>query len=53
MNDWLPCIYAAILIGTSSAIAGVVGFLAGRMREQLHLLETFRPEDSLPAPKWI
>lgn len=44
MNDWLPCLYAAMLIGLSTAIAGTIGFWAGRMREQLALLEIFRPE---------
>jgi len=27
-----------------TVIAAVIGFLAGRMREQLALLETFRPK---------
>ena len=44
MTEWLPCPYAAMLIGASTVIAGVIGFWAGRMREQLALLETFRPE---------
>lgn len=44
MNDWLPCIYAAILIGAAAVFSAGLGFMAGRMREQLGLLETFRPE---------
>ncbi len=44
MNDWMPCPYAASLIGLSTIIAAVVGFWIGRMREQLALLEAFRPE---------
>ena len=37
MSDWLPCPYAAVLIGGSTVIAAVIGFWAGRMREQLAL----------------
>ena len=44
MTEWLPCPYAAMWIGASTVIAAVIGFLAGRMREQLALLEIFRPE---------
>ncbi len=43
MNDWLPCGYALSLIGVSMVIAAAAGFWAGRMREQLALLEIFRP----------
>jgi hypothetical protein len=53
MTDWLPCAYAAMLMGASAVIAGAIGFVAGRMREQLALLELFRPEHSYPLPKWI
>ena len=35
---------AALLIGATTVVAAAVGFVAGRMREQLALLETFRPE---------
>ena len=44
MTEWLPCPYAAMWIGGSTVIAAVIGFLAGRMREQLALLEILRPE---------
>ncbi len=44
MNDWLPCLYALALIGTASAIAGIVGYWLGRWREQLWLLEVCKPE---------
>ncbi len=44
MSDWLPCSYAAMLIGISTVIAAAIGFWAGRMREQLALLEMFRPD---------
>lgn len=44
MNDWLPCLYAAALIGGTTVVAAIIGFMAGRMREQLALLEIFRPE---------
>ena len=44
MTAWLPCAYASVLIGVCTVIAGALGFWAGRMREQLALLETFRPE---------
>ncbi len=44
MIDFLPCAYAATLIGGSTVIAAIIGFMAGRMREQLALLEVFRPE---------
>jgi putative Mn2+ efflux pump MntP len=44
LNDWLPCPYAASLIGLATAIAAVLGFWIGRMREQLALLETLHPE---------
>jgi zinc transporter ZupT len=40
----IPCLYAAMLIGISTAVAAVIGFWAGRMREQLALLEILRPE---------
>ena len=45
--DWtnlLPCPYAAMLIGLTSAVAAGFGFWIGRMREQLALLETLHPE---------
>ena len=44
MTEWLPCPYAAMWIGASTVVAAAIGFWAGRMREQLALLETFRPE---------
>ena len=44
MTDWLPCAYASILIGGSTAMAAVIGFWTGRMREQLALLEILHPE---------
>jgi zinc transporter ZupT len=44
MTDVIPCLYAAMLIGISTAVAAVIGFWAGRMREQLALLEILRPE---------
>jgi putative Mn2+ efflux pump MntP len=44
LNDWLPCPYAASLIGLATVIAAVLGFWIGRMREQLALLETLHPE---------
>ena len=44
MTDWLPCMYAATLIGGTTVVAAIIGFMAGRMREQLALLEIFRPE---------
>ena len=44
-NDCVaPAAYAAMLIGGSKVIAAVIGFLAGRMREQLALLRAFRLE---------
>jgi hypothetical protein len=52
MNDWLPCPYAAMLIGTSTVIAAVFGFYAGRMREQLALLELFRPWHNTVKGRW-
>ncbi len=44
MNDWLPCLYAVALIGGTSVAAAIIDFMVGRMREQLALLEMFRPE---------
>ena len=44
MNDWLPCLYAATLMGVTAVAAASIGFVVGRMREQLALLELFRPE---------
>ena len=44
MIDWLPCAYASVLMGVCTVIAGTLGFWVGRMREQLALLETFRPD---------
>ena len=44
-HDWLPCPYAASLIGITTVIAAIMGFWIGRMREQLALLETLRPEN--------
>jgi hypothetical protein len=35
MTDWLPCFYALALMGAAAA----VGYLLGRWREQLALLE--------------
>lgn len=43
MTDWLPDVYCAILISLSIVIAAAAGFWAGRMREQLALLEILRP----------
>lgn len=44
MTDWLPCPYAAALIGLSTVVAAAMGFWIGRMREQLAMLELLRPE---------
>ena len=44
MTELIPCLYAAMLIGGSTAVAAAIGFWAGRMREQLALLEILRPE---------
>ena len=44
MTDLIPCLYAALLIGATAVTAAAAGFVAGRVREQLALLETFRPE---------
>ena len=43
MTDWLPDVYCAILISLGIVIAAATGFWAGRMREQLALLEILRP----------
>ena len=43
MNDWLPCPYIASLVGLATVVAAALGFWIGRMREQLALLEIFRP----------
>lgn len=43
-NDWLPCVYALGLIGLGSTLAAVVGYWAGRWREQLSLLQICKPE---------
>ena len=51
MTDWLPDVYCAILISLSIVIAAAAGFWAGRMREQLALLEILRPEPMCGA-KW-
>ncbi len=40
MIDWLPC---SLGLGYAVAAAGL-GYIAGRFREQLHLLEIFKPE---------
>ncbi len=39
MTDWLPCLYALVLMGAGAA----VGYLLGRWREQLALLEMCKP----------
>lgn len=39
MNEWLPCLYALILMGAAAA----VGFWLGRWREQWALLEMRKP----------
>jgi hypothetical protein len=39
MTDWMPCLYALVLMG----LAAAVGFWLGRMREQLALLEMCKP----------
>ena len=44
MSEWVPCAYASSLIGAGMAVAIVAGYLLGRWREQLHLLEVLRPE---------
>lgn len=43
MNDWLPCGYATGLIFAGAFVAAIVGYRLGRWREQLALLERFRP----------
>lgn len=40
MSDWLPCPLALSYL----LAAGVVGYWLGRWREQLHLLQMFKPE---------
>ena len=40
MSDWLPC-----PLGLSYVlVAAGIGYLAGQFREQLRLLEIFKPE---------
>ena len=39
MTDLLPCLYATVLIVGAAAL----GYWAGRYREQLSLLEIFKP----------
>ena len=39
MTDWRPCLYALVLMGAAAA----VGYLLGRWREQLALLEMCKP----------
>ncbi len=43
MTEFLPCLYAALLIGLGAFAAAAAGYVAGRMREQLALLEMLRP----------
>ena len=40
LTSWLPCPYALSLV----MLAGIAGYVLGRWREQLRLLETFKPE---------
>ena len=50
MSDWMPCLYAAVLIGLSAAVAWGLGYWAGRVREQRALLGILTPEKwSTPA----
>jgi membrane protein DedA with SNARE-associated domain len=44
MSNWLPCLYATALIAIGSAVSAVAGYWLGRWREQLWLLEIFKPE---------
>jgi hypothetical protein len=44
MTDWLPCLYAAILISSTGLIFAVIGYYVGRWREQMWLLEVCQPE---------
>ena len=43
MTEWLPDVYCTILISLGIFIAAAAGFWAGRIREQLALLEMLRP----------
>jgi hypothetical protein len=40
MNAWLPCLHALSYM----ALAALSGYLLGRWREQLSLLEALKPE---------
>ncbi len=40
MNDWLPCPLGLSYI----LIAAGIGYFAGQLREQLRMLEIFKPE---------
>jgi hypothetical protein len=44
MIDWLPCGYALSLIVGFAALASAAGYVLGRWREQLSLLEIFGPK---------
>jgi membrane protein DedA with SNARE-associated domain len=44
MNDWIPCFYAVVLITAGSATAATLGYMLGRWREQLFLLEICKPQ---------
>jgi membrane protein DedA with SNARE-associated domain len=44
MTHWLPCLYATVLITAGSAVAAALGYLVGRWREQLWLLEILKPQ---------
>lgn len=39
MNDWLPCLLALSYM----LVAGVAGYWLGSWREQLRLIEMFKP----------
>jgi hypothetical protein len=43
MSNWMPCLLALAYILVAGAIFGTVGFYLGRWREQLHLLQVFKP----------
>ncbi len=44
MSDYLPCLYALVLIISGIVGAAVAGFELGRWREQLSLLELLKPQ---------
>lgn len=44
MTDWLPCLYALLLIAMGCAFSSALGYRVGRWREQLALLEICKPE---------